>query len=278
MTDTSNPRHEGRQAIQSSVPPEIWQANERFSKDLLRQVETHPIARHPLIALLDQGIPDLEAQRYFHLEFRHAFAQIFTDLVIHAMASTSQLEQRLGALGKVSARFLLQLNLLDELGFQPQVNAGDYAGSPFKAHYLEFDATLRELGLAPADLARFVPSAEADACRRTFSDNYGDHCLLTCVLAVSETVFTRFAGAWAKSVGKRTGIDVSQGYHSIHVEHDGSSIDDDHSEDAWYVFRQAVTPDRYDDVLVKTNEWLDTWAAFLDHLMAPARAHSAEHV
>jgi hypothetical protein len=82
-------------------------------------------------------------------------------------------------------------------------------------------------------------------------------------------VFTQFAGPWAKGVGAKTSIDVSGGYHSIHVEKDGQFIDDDHSEDAWFVFQQAITPDRHDEILSRVSEWLDTWSSFLDQLVTP---------
>ncbi len=271
MLQVNDPRKSGREAIQSSVPAELWSQNLDFSQRLLEMVNKHPIMQHPIIAELDAGQHDLVAQRFFHLEFRHAFAQIFTDGLICAMLTSSQLEPRLGAVGKVAARFLLQLNVLDELGFQPNAaDSNDYAGNPQLSHYVQFDATLNQLGITPADLRDFRPSEPAIACRATFEGNYQDHALLATVLAISESVFTKFCGPWAKNVGAKTGIDVSDGYHSIHVEQDGKFIDDDHSEDAWYVFRQAVTPDRYEEIMNKANTWLDTWTAFLNFLAAAA--------
>jgi hypothetical protein len=223
--------------------------------------------QHPIIPKLETAQHDHDIQRFFHLEFRHAFAQIFTDSLIQAMSTSTQLEQSLGALGKVSSRFLLQLNVLDELGFVPNPGpASDYAGDPLLSHYVQFDATLKQLGLTNSDVVEFKPSAQSCACRATFEENYKDHVSLTAVMAVSETVFSKFSGPWAKSVGASTGIDVQQGYHSIHVEHDGEFIDDEHSDDAWYVFRQAVTPDRYKEISENVQKWLDTWAGFLDFL------------
>jgi hypothetical protein len=273
--DISNPRRAGREAVRLSVPPDLWQANELFARQLLEQVEAHPIHQHPIIRELENGTPDLAAQRTFHLEFRHAFAQIFTDVVINAMATASQLEERLGAPGKVSARFLLQLNLLDELGFQPQPTPSDYAGNPQLAHYAQFHLLLEQLGVGAKELGEFSPSRAADACRRTFTNYYCDHCLLTCVLAISETVFKKFAGPWATSVRARAGAAGAEGYHNIHIEHDGEFLDDDHSEDAWYVFRQALTRDRYAELITKSQVWLDTWAGFLDHLMHAADPQAA---
>jgi len=275
MYTVEHPRKNGREAVRHSVPDHLWEENERFSDLLLTTVHQHRITRHPIIAQLDGGQHDQAAQSFFHLEFGHAFAQIFTDALVQAMFTCAQLEPRLGALGKVAARFLLQLNLLDELGFQPNSDtASDYAGNPYLSHYLQFDATLRQLGISVEEQRAFRPSAAAVACRRTFEDTYSDHLPLSCVLAISETVFTKFCGPWAKSVGKGTQIDVSKGYHNIHVEHDGKFIDDDHSEDAWYVLRQALVPERYDEVVTRAKASLDTWAVFLDHIATAASAQS----
>jgi hypothetical protein len=275
MFTVDHPRKTAREAIRQSVPSHLWEKNERFSELLLKTVHEHRIASHPIIAQLEGGRHDVAAQQLFHLEFGHAFAQIFTDALIQAMFTATQLEPRLGALGKVAARFLLQLNVLDELGFQPNAKTGsDYAGNPHLSHYLQFDATLRQLGISAEEQSNFKPSTVAVACRRTFEDTYGDHVSLTCLLAISETVFTKFCGPWAKSVGTRTSIDVTEGYHSIHVEHDGKFIDDDHSEDAWYVFRQAMIPERYEEILIRAQTSLDVWAAFLDQLAMAAAAKS----
>jgi hypothetical protein len=279
MFETSDARKAGREAIQKSVAAGLWKKNLAFRAELLGAIQAHEVMCHPVIAELDAGRLDLSAQRRFHLEFGHAFACIFTDALIEAMFTSRQLESRLGVIGKISGRFLLQLNVLDELGFVPGgVSTPDYAGNPHLSHYAQFDATLRQLGISAAQADAYVPSAIAEACRATFEQNYDDHAALTGVLAVAETVFTRVAGPWAKCVGANTGIDVSTGYHSIHVEKDGHFVDDDHSEDAWFVFQQALTLERHADISAKVTRWLDTWSAFFDQFLdRPATARVAEH-
>ena len=87
-------------------------------------------------------------------------------------------------------------------------------------------------------------------------------------MAVAEEVFTDFAGPWAKSTGSATKVDVKKGYHAIHVEDDnGEFLDDQHSEDSWYLFCQAIEPSRYDELREKTKQWVECWALFTDHLM-----------
>lgn len=270
--ELKNPRAIARKAIENSVIPALWAGNGEFINELRRSIAEHRIMRHPIIGQLESSNADLQAQQYFHLEFRHAFAQIFTDALIQTMVTCAQMEDSVGARGKVAARFLLQLNVLDELGFLPNTDKGsDYAGNPEMSHYVQFDDTLQQLGLSPEAVAGYTPSDAARACRATFEKQYSDHVGLSAIMATSETVFGAFSGPWARSVGVATSIDVSAGYHSIHVEHDGKFIDDDHSEDAWYVFRQAIKPERYGAVSAQILAALETWAAFLDMLTGTAR-------
>lgn len=270
-----SPRNVGRDAIRATIKSELWDQNCTLTEDLKTMIKKHRLYRHPVIGLLDTEELNRDVTRILHMEFAHAFAQIFTDSLVHAMAKTSDLERRLGPQGKVSARFLLQLNLLDELGYAPSEKVtGDYWGNPQLAHYNQFAETLIELGGKPSDILEYTPSPAARAARRTFTDYYEDYALLTCVLAVAETVFSLFAGPWARSTG-RAGIDVSKGYHAIHVEDEhGEFIDDEHSEDSWFIFRQAITPERYDEAKKKTAQWLDIWNDLGDHIIHIARTKS----
>lgn len=273
MLVMDKPRETGRDAILRSVPPELWKKNLEFSAKIQKMIEDHPLKSHPIKALLMQATLNVEITRYMHLEFAVAFAQIFTDSLIHAMATSSQLEPTLGPLGKVSARFLLQLNLMDELGYAPNPRGGeDYYGNPMNSHYIQFVDTLKNLDATPEALKNFKPSAAALKSRCTFTDYFQDHMLLTLVLACAETLFTEFASPWADSVKRSTNIDTSKGYHKIHVEEDGHFIDDDHSEDSWFLFRQSASPERYEEALKHVNQWLDVWNDFGTALMMEVQA------
>src|SRR5215510_2176977 len=146
-----NSRRRCRELIQSLVPTDIWAQNERFSDELKQLIKAHRIHSHPLMAMLNEGRFSPEGMKRFHLEFRHAFAENFTDALIQVMFTAGQLEARQGAMGKVAARFLVQLNVLDELGFEAgKVESGEYAGDPHHAHYIEFDKVLGDLGISAA--------------------------------------------------------------------------------------------------------------------------------
>lgn len=251
----------------------MWEQNGAFVREVKQLIEGHPIMRHPLIGMLDGADLPLELIKRSHLEFRFTFAKIFTDSLILAMYEARALEPSYGPLAKVAARFLMQFNLLDELGFSPSSTSDsatgrplEYGGSPHDAHFIKFDQTLAQLGYGWRDADGYIPSDAAIAVRRKIESSYGDYPLLLSVLAVAESVFDKFAGPWAKNVRERTAVDVESGYHAIHVEHDGHSMDDLHSEDLWYVFRQGVTEDRYAEIRRHTSEYLDTLMEFVDSL------------
>lgn len=278
QTIVDSPRETGRKAIQATVEPSVWNKNMEYSIGIKSMIDKHKLCRHPLIGLLSTEKLNTEATKLIHFEFSYAFAEIFTDSVIQTMITSSQLERRLGPMGKVSARFLLELNLMDELGFMPKTNSKnseDYCGNPLLAHYSQFNETIEEIGSNHDELLDYKPSAAAEDARKTFTENYGNHIMMTSVLAVAESVFTLFAGPWAKSVGLSTNVDVSRGYHKIHVENDsGEFLDDEHSEDTWYLFRQAIQEKDYAEVKEKISVWLDVWYDFADQVMHIANKHS----
>src|SRR5688572_7376417 len=122
--DLDRPRESGRKLIELTVPEGEWKRNVAFSHELQKSIiDKHKLCRHPLIGLLNTEKLNTEVTKMIHFEFSYAFAEIFTDSLIQAMITSASLEPRMGPAAKVSARFLLQLNLLDELGYKPKANA-----------------------------------------------------------------------------------------------------------------------------------------------------------
>ncbi len=266
--DYSDPRTTGRKAVKDSVPADIWTANSAFVDRLQAKLAKHPIVGHPVKEFFETETLDKEKTKQLHLEFGYAFAQIFTDAVLTAMAKATDLENRHGPRSKVTARFLWALNLMDEIGYMPGDNNENYKGNPFAAHYFQYVKLYEELGMSVDAIKDFKPSKAAVDSRATMEEYYGDYQMLTTVLAYAESIFDRFAGAWADNASRSAGIDISEGYHTIHVEDEhGDSIDDDHSEDSWTLVRQALDPARHDEIEKKAGEWLDTWYRFADSVI-----------
>jgi hypothetical protein len=266
--DITSPRESGRAAIKATVPEQIWAENDRFTQSLRAKLLRHPLSTHPIREFFDTETMSKEKTLVVHLEFGYGFAQIFTDAVLNAMAQATQLEPRIGPRGKVTARFLWALNLMDELGYSPSGTTESYAGHPLLAHYFQFVQLFKDLNSKENALTSYVASDAARGARRSFENEYGDYARLTTILALSESIFDKYAGSWADNVKKSTGVDTSQGYHTIHVQDDhGESIDDDHSEDSWTLVKQAITPERYAELDAAVDKWLDCWAEFADNVM-----------
>lgn len=274
MLDTKDPRTKGRKAVEDTVEPGVWQENRKFAESLKATLAKHPIASHPLMDYFDNETISTDKSLAIHLEFGYGFAQIFTDAVIQAMSIAKSMEQRLGPRGKVAARFLWAINLMDEIGYVPSGNTEEYAGNPYMAHYFQYVDMFKKLGAeSEKAINDHVPTDEAVLARKTFEDQYDSYADLASVLALSESIFDKFAGPWARNTEKSTAVDTSAGYHTIHVEDDhGESIDDEHSEDGWTLFCQAVTPEDHARIEGKVKEWLDIWYKFADKMLDIAMA------
>ncbi|MGV0760610.1 hypothetical protein V6768_14935 [Tistrella mobilis] len=275
MTDlNADPRQTARQLIRETIDPDLWVRNEAFTQRLVQIMKAHRLHAHPILEAWNAGEFTLEGIRLVHMEVRAAFLEVFTESLLRLMQTTSQLEPTLGYRGKLSARFLVQLNVLEELGFKPGTSeAGDFVGHPSLAHYWRLADAMTSLGLDEAAWRGHKPSAEAEATRRTMDENQDDHLRLAVLLAGIETVFMPYYSPWARnSIAVCPALVVENGYHSVHVEDDdGHFVDDDHSEDSWYVVRQALTPARYDEIERFTTDLLDTWATLFDQLLARGR-------
>ena len=93
------------------------------------------------------------------------------------------------------------------------------------------------------------------------------------MLAGIETAFIPYYGPWAANTIAVCPTDVfAKGYHSIHVKDEtGAVVDHDHSEDSWYIVRQAVMLDRYAEIEAFLGDILEEWARFIDMLAAKDR-------
>lgn len=270
MSDTAlDSRTATRQLIRDTVDPALWTRNEAFTRALVSDtILAHRLHRHPILQAWENGEFTLRGIQLVHTEVRAAFLEAFSESLLRLMQTASQLEPTLGYRAKLAARFLVQLNVLDEIGFKIDGSDGRALGHPSFAHYWLLADAMRTLGLDEADWRAHTPSPEARATRATLDENQNDHLRLAVLLACIETVFMPYYGPWAKnSIRVCPALAEPNGYHSVHVEDDaGHFVDDDHSEDSWYVVRQALTAERYDEIRRFTGALLDTWAKLFDRL------------
>lgn len=268
-------RSAARKLIKESVDPSLWEDNEAFTRKLVREtILAHRLHRHPILDAWHANAFTLDGIRLVHMEVRTAFLEVFSESLLRLMQTSSQLEPTLGFKAKLSARFLVQLNVLDEIGFKLGASEdGSYVGHPSFAHYWLLADAMSSLGLSEAQWRSHTPSPEARATRATLDDNQNDHLRLAVLLACIETVFMPYYTPWAKnSIHVCPELRAPNGYHSVHIEdEEGHSVDDDHSEDSWYVVRQALTPERRTEIVPFTISVLDTWAALFDSLLERGR-------
>jgi len=271
MTDTQHtPRAAARAIMRDSLPAEQWARNEAFTERLKATITGHRLYTHPILAAWERNEFTLESLRFVHLEVRAGFLELFMESLLRLMQTTTQLERDLGPKAKVAARFLIQLNVLDELGFVPGGSEAEgFQGSPDQAHYWQLMEALVALGAPPETWWDSPMSPEAQASHAILAENQDDHLRLASVLATIETVFMPFYDPWARNTVHVCGdVAARSAYHTIHVENDdGHFVDDEHSEDSWYVVRQALTDERRDEVETLIGEALDTWAALMDLFM-----------
>lgn len=269
-------RQAARQLVKESIDPALWEDNEAFTRRLVKEtVLTHRLHHHPILDAWRNHQFTLDGIRLVHMEVRAAFLEVFSESLLRLMQTASQLEPTLGYKAKLSARFLVQLNVLDEIGFElGGSDNGRYVGHPSFAHYWLLADAMNTLGLTEAQWRAHVPSPEARATRATLDNNQNDHLLLATLLACIETVFMPYYTPWAhNSIRVCPALSAPHGYHSVHIEDEhGHSVDDDHSEDSWYIVRQALTSARRDELQRFTVSLLDTWATLFDSLLARGTA------
>ncbi|MDU9391291.1 hypothetical protein [Pseudomonas sp. zfem002] len=270
-------RTQARRAIREALPEGTWLENEAFTRTLADVVQTHRFCRHPLIDAMNTWEIDLTWLKSFYLDTVHAISGRFTDYLVQAMLNCSALQPRLGARAASAARFLLQINTLDELGFVPGDQDGHFCGDPDNGHLNQLLKVIADIGISEGEQASYVASKASDDVARVIDQHRHDHLYLATVLAVLESSLNPWTECWARGTAIATGMDISQGYHAIHTaDHDGHLIDDDHSEDSWYIVRQALTAPDHEPIRQLTVEVLDKLERYADYQLGLLEARRSK--
>jgi hypothetical protein len=267
VQDLDHPRRKAALLIRQSLDEGLWAENEKFVGELKNKVYYHSIVHHPAIAALNEGRFTLPQIRLIHLEYRHAIVQIFTDALLAAQLESRQLEPRLRPGSKMLARFLLTLNVLDEFGFRPGLDAeGYYRGTPTLAHYPLFEEVIGGLGIGAEEAANYRPSREAAETREFLEAAFGDYLLVSVLLAVAEQEVILFSPPLRRNTAKH-GIDVGRGYYHVHgtsTDEEAEAADDDHGNDLWLIVTQALLPSRREEITAAALRYCDLWIRFWD--------------
>lgn len=272
MNNLDYPRAVARAAIERSVPPELWEQSNAFVTELRREIKEQVLADHPVLSALRSQRFGAAEMRTLLIEYR-PLVHIFTDCLLAAQFLTRQMEPRLPPGSKIHARFLLTLNVLDELGFSPGLDCESYyRGNPAHSHYCLYEAMLDQIDIGAAERA-VPPSRAMQAVLDEYEGAMGDLVALSTLLAVNEDVVVKVSRPLGIATGV-FGVDVlSQGYFHVHgssQDPDSAAADDSHEDDLWYVLMQALTPERYDEARARARRfaslieafWSNVWQRF----------------
>lgn len=265
----ADPRTSARALLLSQLDAGRLKENQTFVASLLSDIKSQTFFRHPVLKAMRAGTLNPEQLALVHLEFRSAVVSVFTDAILMAQFLTRELVGRLGPSSQMAARFLLTLNLLDELGFKPGVGAEQYfRGHPMAAHYCMFDSVLDELGVSSAQRAAYRPSAEAEQVRAFIEGQFGDYLSLLAVLASTEETAMIICPAM-RVAAEHAGLNVGRGYYLVHgaSSDEGTfAFDDDHQNDVAFALVHALTPSDYEAVARVAKEYGRLWVAFWDRI------------
>lgn len=263
--DIRNPRVEARRRIHASIPSEIRIANESHVESILAFVKSHDAWNNSAIDALRGGKvsrPDLWA---VHMDYRHAIVEIFTDVILMAQFQTRQLDAHLGRAAKMPPRFLLTLNLLDELGFSAGYGSGDYfQGHPDAAHAGLFDRVVAELAAPGQGEPPFTPSDAAGRIRTFVEQAYDDLVMLLAVLLVTEESALVISPS-LRLASAAVGLNVDSGYYLVHGSSEDpgtNAFDDDHQLDIVALLAQAMTPERHESTMATCRDYCELWSEF----------------
>ena len=266
-------------SMRAEIKTESWHENHNWVTRVKKQFHSHALGRHDMIKSLPQGVFQKPELQQIHLDYRHAIVQIFTDALLMAQFQTRQLEPRLRPGAKMSPRFLLTLNILDEFGFQPGAHPkGGYMGNAKHAHYELYEELLTHLSIGNSERETFNYSMISRKVREYLEASFTDYISILALLAVAEEQVILFSPPLREAVA-HIGIDVTKGYYYVHgtsSDEDAAAADDDHEDDLWLALTQAVRPEDYERVEQSIQGYADLWVEFWDYQAARLNMPVAE--
>jgi hypothetical protein len=146
-------RQESYDILKDALSPDRRAKIDPLLQELHSLVRHHErLHNHPIIEVLHSGKAPKKAVIDLHLDFRK-LANIFTDQITAVALHTRSLRKEHGDEVSFAARFLIFLNLLDELGFEP--GDQEYRGTHRDSHkLLLFEDVLTDLGVTLSEVER----------------------------------------------------------------------------------------------------------------------------
>lgn len=266
FTQSEHTREEVLYFIQHSLSPELWKSNTQVVHALKQATGDHALFKHPILTRLHQCQLTLEQLKLIHLNYFTAIVKNFTDALSMVIYQALQLENnsnikaqdRIAA--KIYARYLLSLNLFDELGFNTHQLE---QSSPAKSHLVYFLKLMQQLKLDVTDQKQ--TQAEAFSLTQFIQEHIHSYADLLLILACTELQVIKFSEAL------RTNLAVydssfTNGYYACHGIAKASdqtlANDDNHEDDIWLLFTQSYQPEDESYFKQLQAEYLNLWNDF----------------
>ncbi|USE82289.1 hypothetical protein [Acinetobacter tibetensis] len=273
FTQSENARLEALNFIRHSVEPSLWHRHIEQVNTLKQYSLQHPLFQQKILERLHNQALSLEQLKLIHINYFAAIVKVFTDALSMLIYQAYQLEQhpnihrqqRIHA--KAYARYLLSLNLIDELGFNTYQLP---LSSPSKSHLVYFMELLQALEIDPFNEQEVCNEAyELDQFIQSHLDSY-EHLLL--ILACAELQVIKYSEALRINLEKYDSR-LTEGYYDCHgiVDHTNRlANDDNHEDDIWSLFTQSYQGIQSNEYQTVVQEYLDLWAKFWNkmHLLS----------
>ena len=266
FTQSEHTRVESLHFIQNSMPANVWDKNISVINQFKKQTINHPLFNHPILARLHQGQLTLTHLKLIHINYFTAIVKNFTDALSMAIYQANALEQHQSIhqekriASKIYARYLLSLNLIDELGF----NTHDLAqSSPSKSHLVYFLKLMQTLHLDPLDQKE--TEIEALSLTQFIQNHMHSYADLLLILACTELQVIKFSQALRQNISIYNS-EFTEGYYACHgiaqKNNLGLANDDNHEDDIWLLFTQCYTPENESHFQRIHTEYLELWDNF----------------
>ena len=263
FTKTAQARSDALSFIHHSLPREQWLSNELHIDNLKKSMYEHALFQHPILKEMLKKKLSFEHLQEIHTHYFHAIVHIFTDalsmLIFQAqqLDHHSQLHKETRQTAKIYARYLLSLNLMDELGFNSAILE---KSSPNKSHLVYFTQLMKQLNIS----TQHIPCAEALAIQNFIKAHYQEYDHLLLLLACTEKQVIYFSQALSQNLFQYN-PHYCKGYYDCHGEADHSDClanDDNHEEDLWCLLTQCFTNQQEQKLDQLEQNYLALWTHF----------------
>ncbi len=265
FTQSEDARHEALNFVKNSLEKGSWEKHQACIHNIKTHIENHSLFKHPILAKLKNKELNLIQLKEIHSHYFIAIVKIFTDALsiliynCHVLERNKNIQDEKRILAKVHARYLLSLNLIDELGFNTHNLA---LSSPNKSHLAYFINLLEQLRIAPIDEEQ--ADIEAKNIQNFIKHYLFDYQELLLILAITEQQVIAYSEALSVNIANY-GSELTEGYYACHgLVGNGENLanDDNHQDDIWTLLTQALDVENFNHLYLLAEDYANHWLRF----------------